>query len=168
MTIALRSSVAFAERSRELRGRLMWRSSGTCKPQRSRYAVACSNFAYTWQVGASRSVSRKRSNLNRKRKEADAVNPPVFFCERIVPFILCLLVLSTTRVVYTCTPTRSWKHWTVAPRMHVTGESFAIRVSHSIGPTKKKKTVRKNRACKCYVTAWSKCMATRSNVQIWF
>ena len=24
------------------------------------------------------------------------------------------------------------------------------------------------RACKCYVTAWSKCMATRSNVQIWF
>ena len=27
---------------------------------------------------------------------------------------------------------------------------------------------RSHRACKCYVTAWSKCMATRSNVQIWF
>ena len=25
-----------------------------------------------------------------------------------------------------------------------------------------------HRACKCYVTAWSKCIATRSNVQIWF
>ena len=25
-----------------------------------------------------------------------------------------------------------------------------------------------HRACKCYVTAWSKCIATRSNLQIWF
>ena len=58
-------------------------------------AVRCSTFACAWQVGALRSVSRKGSKP--KRKEAHAVDPPAFFCERFVP-LLCLLVLSTTRV----------------------------------------------------------------------
>ena len=29
-------------------------------------------------------------------------------------------------------------------------------------------TCKPYRACKCYVTVWSKCMATHSNLQIWF
>ena len=78
-----------AERSRELRGRPPDRP---CKHQRM-YAYAVAPSHARGQVGASRSVSRKRSKP--KRMEPHAVDPPAFFCERIVPF-LCLLVLSTT------------------------------------------------------------------------
>ena len=69
---------------------------------------------------------RVSQTIETKRKEAHAVDPPAFFCERIV-LLLCLLGLSTTRVereVAEISP--------VAPRMHVTGES---RVSQSVSRT---------------------------------
>ena len=91
--------------------------------------VRCSTFASTWQVGASRSVPRKRSKP--KRKEAHAVDLPAFFVKESCRYCLSLH--------HTCGKRSGWKHSAEAPRMHVTGESFAIRVdvSHLIEPKRK-------------------------------
>ena len=98
-------------------------------------AVRCCPFACTWQVWASRSLSRKRSKPKRSPVELCWSS-----CCRSARLLLRknrAVIVSFSSLHHTCGKRSGWKHNAVAPRMHVTGESFAIRVAYAIGPKRK-------------------------------